>query len=80
MLIAELNNRIKHLKKDKVLYFLFMDIDSFKETNDLYGHRDGDKVLQVVADALRSACLAEDGFCARYGGDEFLLISKNFRI
>ena len=76
MLIAELNNRIKHLKKDKVLYFLFMDIDSFKETNDLYGHRDGDKVLQVIADALRSACLAEDGFCARYGGDEFAVIQE----
>ena len=76
MLVSELSKRLKIQKRGKDLYFLFMDIDSFKYLNDTYGHHYGDKVLQVVADCLRNVCNETDGFCCRYGGDEFALIQE----
>jgi diguanylate cyclase (GGDEF)-like protein len=52
------------------------DIDYFKQFNDTYGHQAGDKCLKKIAQLLHN--LMEDGiFCARYGGDEFILIYEN---
>ncbi|MCF1183009.1 EAL domain-containing protein [Marichromatium gracile] len=52
---------------------LFLDLDEFKEVNDLSGHQVGDQLLQGVADRLRG--LAERGdLLARLGGDEFALV------
>jgi diguanylate cyclase len=49
------------------------DIDHFKAVNDAHGHDTGDRVLGLVASALRKA--AEDRFyVARFGGEEFALI------
>lgn len=48
------------------------DIDFFKSVNDSYGHEKGDEVLKYVAGALRKA-VGEDGFSARWGGEEFLI-------
>jgi diguanylate cyclase (GGDEF)-like protein len=50
-----------------------IDIDSFKTINDTYGHRNGDAVLQLVADTMRQICRATDE-PARYGGDELAII------
>jgi diguanylate cyclase len=49
------------------------DIDEFKNINDSYGHRAGDRVLAVVAEALAKSIRATD-FIARYGGEEFVLL------
>ena len=49
------------------------DIDHFKRVNDSYGHRAGDKVLQVVAETFASSVRSTD-FVARYGGEEFVFI------
>jgi diguanylate cyclase (GGDEF)-like protein len=50
-----------------------IDIDNFKTINDTHGHRNGDAVLQLVADTLTSVCRSTDE-PARYGGDELGVI------
>lgn len=52
---------------------LFMDLDRFKEINDVYGHSVGDVVLAQAADRIVSA-IGETGTVARLGGDEFVII------
>ena len=52
---------------------LMVDIDHFKQFNDLHGHLTGDKVLRVVAVALREKFPAR-ATVARYGGEEFAII------
>lgn len=52
------------------------DIDCFKQYNDTYGHQAGDKCLKKIAQLLHG--LMDQGiFCARYGGDEFIIIYEN---
>ncbi len=52
-----------------------IDLDRFKEINDLRGHGAGDKALQIVGERL-SAMLGQDEFAARIGGDEFGAIKR----
>lgn len=56
--------------------FIMIDIDYFKNYNDNYGHPEGDKVLQAVANTIRESCRSTD-FVARYGGEEFTIIMLN---
>jgi len=55
------------------LSVLLVDVDRFKEINDLKGHGVGDDVLKFVANYL-TACLRESDFVFRWGGDEFLIL------
>ena len=73
-LLLSLATQADNLKLHEKLYFLFLDIDSFKEINDTYGHDEGDRVLLVVASALRTLCMEHNAQCARYGGDEFAVV------
>jgi len=52
---------------------LILDVDLFKQYNDLYGHPCGDDCLRRVATAL-TATLHGDQFCARLGGEEFAVV------
>jgi diguanylate cyclase (GGDEF)-like protein len=52
---------------------LCIDLDRFKEVNDVFGHQTGDGLLREVGERLRAA--GESAFLARLGGDEFTLIS-----
>ncbi len=52
---------------------LFLDLDEFKDVNDLSGHQVGDALLQRVAEQLRGMTQSSD-LLARLGGDEFALV------
>lgn len=61
-------------KSDKETgWFLFLDVDHFKQINDTYGHAEGDEVLKAIAAMLQQA-IAEYGEAGRVGGDEFAVI------
>jgi diguanylate cyclase (GGDEF)-like protein len=55
---------------------LLLDLDGFKNINDVYGHGEGDKVLIEVANRLRSR-VRLDEVVGRLGGDEFVLLINN---
>jgi diguanylate cyclase (GGDEF)-like protein/PAS domain S-box-containing protein len=52
---------------------LMIDIDGFKQINDTYGHRVGDRALKTIADALKRR-LRDTDQVARVGGDEFAVL------
>lgn len=53
-----------------------MDIDAFKRINDEFGHSHGDQVLSAVGEKMRDIFNGNGDFCFRYGGDEFLIVSR----
>jgi diguanylate cyclase (GGDEF)-like protein len=55
---------------------VFMDLDKFKQINDMFGHAEGDKVLKIFANQISSECRESDLF-ARLGGDEFVILFIN---
>jgi diguanylate cyclase (GGDEF)-like protein len=56
---------------------MMIDIDHFKLFNDTLGHPAGDECLKLIADAFRSAFSEPDAFCARFGGEEFILAIRH---
>ena len=52
---------------------MLIDVDDFKNVNDVYGHLAGDQALRSITDAI-SSCIQETDVLIRYGGDEFLLL------
>ncbi len=56
------------------LSLIIIDIDHFKEYNDLYGHAAGDACIKKIAQALRRGLLRTTDLASRYGGDEFACI------
>ncbi|MBP1728630.1 MAG: response regulator receiver modulated diguanylate cyclase [Deltaproteobacteria bacterium] len=57
----------------KELAVVMLDVDHFKEFNDIHGHQTGDEVLRDVARVITKN-LRETDFAFRYGGEEFLLL------
>jgi diguanylate cyclase (GGDEF)-like protein len=68
-----LNQRISEsiLLGNKLAVF-YIDLDRFKNINDMHGHPLGDQLLCIVAELLRN-CVGSENLAARIGGDEFLL-------
>ncbi len=52
-----------------------LDLDSLKTINDRYGHLSGNHAISIAADAIRET-FGEDDLIIRYGGDEFLVLSR----
>ncbi|WP_156496535.1 EAL domain-containing protein [Marinomonas aquimarina] len=65
--------RAAHKKTSFALFYV--DLDNFKEINDLHGHQEGDNVLKIVAQRIQSV-LPDYCELARIGGDEFTVIVK----
>lgn len=53
---------------------IMIDIDYFKNYNDLNGHQDGDVCLRRIAQTLNDTLNRPGDFCARYGGEEFVIL------
>lgn len=67
----------RSLREAQPLCGLMVDVDRFKDYNDLYGHPAGDVCLRSVAQALRDTLLRPTDMVARYGGEEFALLLPN---
>jgi len=58
------------------LVFIMVDVDFFKQVNDEHGHPAGDRLLQLVAQRL-SAVVRKSDVLVRWGGEEFLIMSRS---
>jgi diguanylate cyclase (GGDEF)-like protein len=71
---AEVERRMKN-RKDGAL--LFIDLDSFKQVNDRFGHQMGDVVLKNTSERIRLSFRSDD-LIGRFGGDEFVVYASGF--
>lgn len=54
---------------------IMLDIDNFKKVNDIYGHKEGDHVIQALSDVLRDTTSDVPGsYLGRWGGEEFMVL------
>ena len=58
------------------VYITMIDVNQFKEINDHYGHEFGNKILATIATYIKTSLNDDKIDYIRYGGDEFILISK----
>lgn len=58
------------------LSVLMLDLDHFKNINDVFGHAEGDNVLAAVGVSLHTT-IREGDFCGRFGGEEFIALLPN---
>jgi len=69
-----IRREVEHAKRfDQSFSLLMLDLDNFKNYNDMYGHQAGDKALTEVAQVLNQTARAID-HVVRYGGEEFVLV------
>ena len=78
-LLRFITQKFKSRKDDddsKNLYLMVLDVDSFKEINDRFGHLEGDEALKIVANSLKKVASQNNYFICRYGGDEFVVVCE----
>lgn len=79
---AEIERRIcsaldkrKNQETGNDISLIMLDIDNFKKVNDIYGHKEGDHVIQALSDVLRNvAKKVHSCFLGRWGGEEFMVL------
>ncbi len=61
----------------KPLMIMFADMDGMKYINDNFGHKEGDCAIRNMAEAVKTACTADEVY-ARFGGDEFIVFGYDY--
>jgi len=64
---------LRFSKGDEEVALAMIDLDSFKQVNDHYGHAVGDQLIELCAQMIRDVC-GEEAKCYRLGGDEFAAV------
>lgn len=67
-------------KKNAPLSLMMIDVDHFKKVNDTYGHQAGDDVLHALARIICAHAIQYQGFTARYGGEELVIVMKGMTL
>ncbi|MBQ7154622.1 MAG: GGDEF domain-containing protein [Synergistaceae bacterium] len=67
-----LQDFIERNRHERNITCVYFDLDNFKGVNDTFGHQAGDRALAATAEMMQREF--PDGFCARMGGDEFMLV------
>lgn len=65
------------LNNKENLSIIMLDIDCFKNINDIHGHMAGDLALKNLTNIIKSNIRRKHDWVARYGGDEFIIVLKN---
>ncbi len=68
-----------HREHKEGVTLIIIDIDNFKDINDQYGHCAGDQILMILSKILRQQ-LREEDLLARWGGEEFVIISTQSNV
>jgi len=72
----EFANGLSRRRAGESWVVLIIDLDRTRDINNTYGHLEGDNAISSLAIVLRN-CIRKTDFVARYGGDEFALITKS---
>lgn len=74
-LSVEVTKRLPQADEGKYkLAIILLDIDNFKDLNDLHGHVVGDEILKTMSERLREFADEESVLLGRFGGDEFIIV------
>ncbi|WXR62577.1 GGDEF domain-containing protein [Peptostreptococcaceae bacterium AGR-M142] len=65
--------RLKKSPKENLFAVIMIDLDDFKNINDIHGHDEGDQALIITANILKKSVKSKD-IVARFAGDEFLIV------
>jgi diguanylate cyclase (GGDEF)-like protein/PAS domain S-box-containing protein len=77
LFMDRLQQALSHTDRERQqVALVYLDMDGFKQVNDLHGHASGDELLQAVASRLKS-CVRQGDTVARLCGDEFAMILVN---
>jgi diguanylate cyclase (GGDEF)-like protein/putative nucleotidyltransferase with HDIG domain len=78
-LFLQLDRELARCKRDSSsLAVMVCDMDGFKQINDRFGHLEGNRVLRLFAQSLKSTCREYD-YVARMGGDEFVVVAPGLQ-
>ena len=71
----------KNQEVSNALSLIMLDIDNFKKVNDIYGHKEGDHVIQALADVLRNTTIGVHScYLGRWGGEEFMVLLSDSNV
>ena len=73
----KLDQIMANIRKEEVIAVMYIDLDNFKNINDVLGHSYSDELLIDVTDRMKQV-LDQNDYFARFGGDEFLILLKNY--